>query len=153
MVSFLHFCLFFKSGHPLLTRYYKLNIYLWGSRARRIVSSLAIFFMPIVLSNVLFFPSNVLSVVCANTSLGRYQNTSNFVSYQDVTLGIKFQHPEKWNMTLHYSENNSRIGLFSLLQIQFEIFPPSFVISLSNTSDDPMLDRLSKTIIEKGRQS
>jgi len=119
----------------------------------RIVSSLAIFFIPIMLSTVLFFPSNILSVVKANTSIGRYQNTSNFVSYQDATLGIKFQYPENWKKILHYSANNSRIEFISPLQSQFEIFPPSFVVSVSNTTDNLTLDRLSKTIIEKGRQS
>jgi len=119
----------------------------------RIVSSLAIFFIPIMLSTVLFFPSNILSVVKANTSIGRYQNTSNFVSYQDATLGIKFQYPENWKKILHYSANNSRIEFISPLQSQFEIFPPSFVVSVSNTTDNLTLDRLSKIIIEKGRQS
>ena len=119
----------------------------------RIVSSLAIFFIPIMLSTVLFFPSNILSVVKANTSIGRYQNTSNFVSYQDATLGIKFQYPENWKKILHYSANNSRIEFISPLQSQFEIFPPSFVVSVSNTTDNLTLDRLSKTVIEKGRQS
>ena len=119
----------------------------------RIVSSLAIFFIPIMLSTVLFFPSNILSVVKANTSIGRYQNTSNFVSYQDATLGIKFQYPENWKKILNYSANNSRIEFISPLQSQFEIFPPSFVVSVSNTTDNLTLDRLSKIIIEKGRQS
>ena len=119
----------------------------------RILSSLAIFFIPIMLSTVLFFPSNILSVVKANTSIGRYHNTSNFVSYQDATLGIKFQYPENWKKILHYSANNSRIEFISPLQSQFEIFPPSFVVSVSNTTDNLTLDRLSKTVIEKGRQS
>src|SRR6266516_3878700 len=119
----------------------------------RIVSSVAIFFIPIMLSTVLFFPSNILSVVKANTSIGRYQNTSNFVSYQDATLGIKFQYPENWKKILNYSANNSRIEFISPLQSQFEIFPPSFVVSVSNTTDNLTLDRLSKTVIEKGRQS
>ena len=119
----------------------------------RILSSLAIFFIPIMLSTVLFFPSNILSVVKANTSIGRYHNTSNFVSYQDATLGIKFQYPENWKKILHYSANNSRIEFISPLQSQFEIFPPSFVVSVSNTTANLTLDRLSKTIIEKGRQS
>ena len=119
----------------------------------RILSSLAIFFIPIMLSTVLFFPSNILSVVKANTSIGRYHNTSNFVSYQDATLGIKFQYPENWKKILHHSANNSRIEFISPLQSQFEIFPPSFVVSVSNTTANLTLDRLSKTIIEKGRQS
>ena len=119
----------------------------------RIVSSLAIFFIPIMLSTVLFFPSNILSVVKANTSIGRYQNTSNFVSYQDATLGIKFQYPEDWKKIVHYSANNSRIEFISPLQSQFEIFPPSFVVSVSNTTSNLTLDRISKAIIDKGRQS
>ncbi len=119
----------------------------------RIVSSLAIFVIPLMLSIVLFFPSNMLSAVKANTSIGSYQNTSNFVSYQDATLGIKFQYPEDWKKIVHYSANNSRIEFISPLQSQFEIFPPSFVVSVSNTTDNLTLDRLSKTVIEKGRQS
>ena len=91
----------------------------------RIVSSLAIFVIPLMLSIVLFFPSNMLSAVKANTSIGSYQNTSNFVSYQDATLGIKFQYPEDWKKIVHYSANNSRIEFISPLQSQFEIFPPS----------------------------
>jgi len=75
------------------------------------------------------------------------------VSYQDATLGIKFQYPENWKKILNYSANNSRIEFISPLQSQFEIFPPSFVVSVSNTTDNLTLDRLSKTVIEKGRQS
>jgi hypothetical protein len=75
------------------------------------------------------------------------------VNYQDATLGIKFQYPENWKKVLHYSANNSRIELISPLQSQVEIFPPSFVVSVSNTPSNLTLDRLSKTIIEKGRQS
>ena len=119
----------------------------------RIVSSLAIFFIPIMLSIVLFFPSNILSAVKTNTSIGRYQNTSNFVSYQDATLGIKFQYPEDWKKIVHYSANNSRIEFISPLQSQFEIFPPSFVVSVSNITSNLTLDRISKAIIDKGRQS
>jgi len=119
----------------------------------RIVSSLAIFFIPIMLSIVLFLPSNILSAVKTNTSVGRYQNTSNFVSYQDATLGIKFQYPEDWKKIVHYSANNSRIEFISPLQSQFEIFPPSFVVSVSNTTSNLTLDRISKAIIDKGRQS
>jgi photosystem II reaction center protein PsbP len=119
----------------------------------RIVSSLAIFFIPIMLSIVLFLPSNILSAVKTNTSIGRYQNTSNFVSYQDATLGIKFQYPEDWKKIVHYSANNSRIEFISPLQSQFEIFPPSFVVSVSNTTCNLTLDRISKVIIDKGSQS
>jgi serine/threonine-protein kinase len=119
----------------------------------RIVSSLAIFFTPLMLSIVLFFPSNMLSAVKANTSIGSYQNTSNFVSYQDATLGIKFQYPEDWKKIVHYSANNSRIEFISPLQSQFEIFPPSFVVSVSNTTSNLTLDRISNAIIDKGRQS
>jgi len=119
----------------------------------RIVSSLAIFVIPLMLSIVLFFPSNMLSAVKANTSIGSYQNTSNFVSYQDATLGIKFQYPEDWKKIVHYSANNSRIEFISTLQSQFEIFPPSFVVSVSNTTSNLTLDRISKAIIDKGRQS
>jgi PsbP-like protein len=119
----------------------------------RIVSSLAIFFIPIMLSIVLFLPSNILSAVKTNTSIGRYQNTSNFVSYQDATLGIKFQYPEDWKKIVHYSANNSRIEFISPLQSQFEIFPPSFVVSVSNTTSNLTLDRISKVIIDKGSQS
>jgi eukaryotic-like serine/threonine-protein kinase len=117
------------------------------------VSSLAIFFISLMLSTVLCIPSTVLSLVKANTSIGRYQNTSSFVSYQDATLGIKFQYPENWKKILHYSANNSRIEFISPLQSQFEIFPPSFGVSVSNATSNLTLDRLSKTIIEKGRQS
>ena len=119
----------------------------------RIVSSLAIFVIPLMLSIVLFFPSNMLSAVKANTSIGGYQNTSNFVSYQDATLGIKFQYPEDWKKIVHYSANNSRIEFISPLQSQFEIFPPSFVVSVSNITSNLTLDRISKPIIDKGRQS
>ncbi len=119
----------------------------------RIVSSLAIFVIPLMLSIVLFFPSNMLSAVKANTSIGSYQNTSNFVSYQDATLGIKFQYPEDWKKIVHYSANNSRIEFISPLQSQFEIFPPSFVVSVSNITSNLTLDRISKAIIDKGRQS
>jgi PsbP-like protein len=119
----------------------------------RIVSSLAIFFIPIMLSIVLFFPSNISSAVKANTSIGRYQNTSNFVSYQDATLGIKFQYPEDWKKIVHYSANNSRIEFISPLQSQFEIFPPSFVVSVSNTTSNLTLDRISKVLIDKGSRS
>src|SRR5437899_2837592 len=119
----------------------------------RIVSSLAIFVIPLMLSIVLFFPSNMLSAVKANTSIGSYQNTSNFVSYQDATLGIKFQYPEDWKKIVHYSANNSRIEFISPLQSQFEIFPPSFVVSVSNTTSNLTLDRISKVIIDKGSQS
>src|SRR5437660_5484465 len=117
----------------------------------RIVSSLAIFFIPIMLSILLFLPSNILSAVKTNTSIGRYQNTSNFVSYQDATLGIKFQYPEDWKKIVHYSANNSRIEFISPLQSQFEIFPPSFVVSVSNITSNLTLDRISKAIIDKGR--
>jgi len=119
----------------------------------RIVSSLAIFVIPLMLSIVLFFPSNMLSAVKANTSIGGYQNTSNFVSYQDATLGIKFQYPEDWKKIVHYSANNSRIEFISPLQSQFEIFPPSFVVAVSNTTSNLTLDRISEAIIDKGRQS
>ena len=119
----------------------------------RIASSLAIFVIPLMLSIVLFFPSNMLSAVKANTSIGSYQNTSNFVSYQDATLGIKFQYPEDWKKIVHYSANNSRIEFISPLQSQFEIFPPSFVVSVSNITSNLTLDRISKAIIDKGRQS
>ena len=119
----------------------------------RIVSSLAIFVIPLMLSIVLFFPSNMLSAVKANTSIGSYQNTSNFVSYQDATLGIKFQYPEDWKKIVHYSANNSRIEFISPLQSQFEIFPPSFVVSVANITSNLTLDRISKAIIDKGRQS
>ncbi len=119
----------------------------------RIISSLAIFVISLMLSIVLFFPSNMLSAVKANTSIGSYQNTSNFVSYQDATLGIKFQYPEDWKKIVHYSANNSRIEFISPLQSQFEIFPPSFVVSVSNITSNLTLDRISKAIIDKGRQS
>ena len=119
----------------------------------RIVSSLAIFVIPLMLSIVLFFTSNMLSAVKANTSIGSYQNTSNFVSYQDATLGIKFQYPEDWKKIVHYSANNSRIEFISPLQSQFEIFPPSFVVSVANITSNLTLDRISKAIIDKGRQS
>ena len=119
----------------------------------RIVSSLAIFVIPLMLSIVLFFPSNMLSAVKANTSIGSYQNTSNFVSYQDATLGIKFQYPEDWKKIVHYSANNSRIEFISTLQSQFEIFPPSFVVSVSNTTSNLTLDRISKVLIDKGSRS
>ena len=119
----------------------------------RIISSLAIFVIPLMLSIVLFFPSNMLSAVKANTSIGSYQNNSNFVSYQDATLGIKFQYPEDWKKIVHYSANNSRIEFISPLQSQFEIFPPSFVVSVSNITSNLTLDRISKAIIDKGRQS
>jgi len=119
----------------------------------RIISSLAIFVISLMLSIVLFFPSNMLSAVKANTSIGSYQNNSNFVSYQDATLGIKFQYPEDWKKIVHYSANNSRIEFISPLQSQFEIFPPSFVVSVSNITSNLTLDRISKAIIDKGRQS
>jgi len=95
----------------------------------------------------------MLSAVKANTSIGSYQNTSNFVSYQDATLGIKFQYPEDWKKIVHYSANNSRIEFISPLQSQFEIFPPSFAVSVSNITSNLTLDRISKAIIDKGRQS
>jgi hypothetical protein len=119
----------------------------------RIVSLLAIFFIPLMLSIVLFSPSNMLSSVKANTSIGSYQNTSNFVSFQDATLGIKFQYPGDWKKIVHYSANNSRIEFISPLQSQFEIFPPSFVVAVSNTTSNLTLDRISEAIIDKGRQS
>jgi len=119
----------------------------------RIILELALFFIPVMLSTVLLFPSNSLSTDKAALSIGRNQNTSNFVSYQDATLGIKLLYPENWKKILHHSANNSRVEFISPLQSQFEIFPPSFVVSVSNTSSNLTLDRLSKSIIDKGRQS
>src|SRR5207245_5078587 len=72
---------------------------------------------------------------------------------QDTTLGIKYQYPEDWKKIVHYSANNSRIEFISPLQSQFEIFPPSFVVSVSNITSNLTLDRISKAIIDKGRQS
>ena len=66
----------------------------------RIVSSLAIFSTATTLS-IVISPANILS---ANMSIGRFQNTSSFVSYQDAALGIKFQYPENWMKIVHYSE-------------------------------------------------
>ncbi|MDQ6667021.1 MAG: hypothetical protein M3Y53_02215 [Thermoproteota archaeon] len=116
----------------------------------KIVSPLAIFLTTITLS-IVISPVNILSAAKANTSIGRFQNTSSFVSYQDAILGIKFQYPENWKKVVHYSANNSRIEFFSPLQSQLEVFPPSFLVGVSKTT--LTLDGLSKTILDKARQS
>jgi hypothetical protein len=115
----------------------------------RLVSSLAIFFTTITLS-IVISPANILS---ANMSIGRFQNASSFVSYQDAALGIKFQYPENWTKIVHYSANNSRIELISPLQSQLEVFPPSFVVAVSKPTGNLTLDGVSTTILVKARQS
>jgi len=118
----------------------------------QIVSPLAIFLTTITLS-IVISPANLLSAVRANMSIGRFQNTSSFVNYQDAVLGIKFQYPENWKKIVHYSANNSRIEFISPLQSQLEIFPPSFLVGVSKTTSKLTLDGLSKTILDKARQS
>ena len=118
----------------------------------QIVSPLAIFLTTITLS-IVISPANLLSAVKANMSIGRFQNTSSFVNYQDAVLGIKFQYPENWKKIVHYPANNSRIEFISPLQSQLEIFPPSFLVGVSKTTSKLTLDGLSKTILDKARQS
>ncbi len=118
----------------------------------QIVSPLVIFLTTITLS-IVNSPANILSAVKANMPIGRFQNTSCFVSYQDAVLGIKFQYPEIWKKIVHYSANNSRIEFFSPLQSQLEIFPPSFLVGVSKTPSKLTLDGLSKTTLDKARQS
>jgi hypothetical protein len=86
-------------------------------------------------------------------SISRCQNTSSFVSYQDAALGIKSQYLENWIKIVHYSANNSRIEFISPLQSQLEIFLPSFLVGASKTTSKLTLDGLSKTILNKARES
>jgi hypothetical protein len=95
----------------------------------------------------------MLSAVRVNMSISRCQNTSSFVSYQDAALGIKSQYLENWIKIVHYSANNSRIEFISPLQSQLEIFPPSFLVGVSKTTSKLTLDGLSKTILNKARES
>ena len=81
------------------------------------------------------------------------QNSNQFVSYQDTTLGIKFQYPVSWHKAVHYSANTSRIDFFAPLASQSEIFPPSVVISVSNTTQDSKLAEITKAILAKAKQS
>jgi hypothetical protein len=54
---------------------------------------------------------------------------------------------------IHYSANNSRIEFISPLQSQLEILPPSFLVGVSKTTSKLTLDGLSKTILNKARES
>lgn len=54
---------------------------------------------------------------------------------------------------VHYSANNSRIEFISPLQSQLEIFPPSFLVGASKTTSKLTLDGLSKSILNKARES
>jgi hypothetical protein len=81
------------------------------------------------------------------------QNTSQFVSYQDKTLGIQFQYPVSWKKAVHYSANTSRIDFFAPLSSQSEIFPPSLVIAISNSTQNSTLAEITKAILAKAKQS
>jgi len=88
-----------------------------------------------------------------NLTQGLSQNSSQFVSYQDTILGIKFQYPLSWKKAVYYSANTSRIDFFAPLASQAEIFPPSLVISISNTTQNSTLAEITKAILAKAKQS
>ena len=156
--------------HEVLSRVYLLHRHirlpqeekhLLGINAMPEIIPIRVLLLPLLLVISLLMSTMVLSIETSlgatvqgnNLTQGPSQNSSQFVSYQDPILGIKFQYPVSWKKAVHYSANTSRIDFFAPLASQSEIFPPSLVISISNTTQNSTLAEITKAILAKAKQS